>query len=373
MHVILATLQRSNALAIKLGKVPGARAKKKKPPNAPNTTATTTTSTTTSAEVNGPRESFAPTTLSRNPSVHNAFDDDSVDWMTDLQNSYETDLVSFDGVAFDDGTNNFDDGHDEGRICSTSRHDSSVITPAENAFSLGDDLMVPDVDFSIEEVTRQRFISNSNANNDGNLVNESDVLARAEPSVEHTSSQEQQSRRDVDSRCVLACTDIISNLESYVLAELKALDLCLAIVRQTVDQLRRLVDTQQASRNFRCMALFSVIMYQIIELLEVGCAAFLVEGESRPANVVPDGLHNNSTPGFGFGAFRMGAKEQRAWRTDIVLKELRQSSEVLQKIITLARLGPRHPSPGTSEERAACYSGLERRFAALRESLGKYV
>lgn len=170
---------------------------------------------------------------------------------------------------------------------------------------------------------------------------------------------------------MLACAQIIINLENYILAELKALDFCLGIVRQTVDELGWLVETQQASRNSRYMGIFAVIMSQIIELLEVECADYLFEGKSEAANGFSEWLRNQSTPGFGFGAFRMGAREQRAWRAGIVLKKVRQSSEILQKIITLARLGPLQLSPGTAEDWAACYSELEGRFRALCEKIGQ--
>lgn len=290
--------------------------------------------------------------------------------MPDLQHPYGSDLTSFSGVTFDGRMTNFDNGPEEGRMTTSSGYDSPVVISEENTFSLADDLLVPDVDFPMDEVSHDQPSSHFDTNKRGNSASGPNKPSGAEHILE-IAADEQQPRRDVDSHCVLACTEIISNLENYVLAELKALDLCLAIVRQTVDELSRLVETQQGSRNFRCMALFSVIMYQIIELLESGCAAFLIEGESEPTNGVPGWLRNGSTPGRGFGAFRMGAREQRAWRTEIVLKDLQQGSEVLEKIITLARLGPRQTCRGTSEERAACYIELERRFAALRERLSE--
>lgn len=302
--------------------------------------------------------------------VHNPFDNAILDWTTDLPNLNSADTVSFEGVHFDDGTSLFE-SHDINGSTAASSHVSSTITSGENFPPFGNDLMASDLDFSTEGPS-QGHLSNTNNNNNSDAT-EVDLPSGIEPVLERSLDVSNQPlNRDLDSRCVLACTQIISNLENYILAELKALDLSLTIVRQTVNELSRLIDTQQASRSFRCMALFSVIMYQIVELLEVGCAGFLVESQVGSTDELPDWLRNGGTPGLGFGAFRMDAREQRAWRADIVLKELRQISETLQKIVTLARLGPRQACQGTSEERAACYSELERRLRALSEKVAQH-
>ena len=292
--------------------------------------------------------------------------------MDELQQPYEYDMISFENVSFDEATRNLESGQDDTRMTADSAHGPAVIDAPKDSFAVGSSAMVSPLELSAGCLSQEDFVTNLDGGNHGHTTDDSSALARAETSTGQAFSQEKHSSRDLDSHCVLACTEIISNLENYILADLKALDLCLAIVRQTVDELSRLVDTQQASRNFRCMALFSVIMYQMIELLEAGCTVFLVENQDGTGKVVPEWLRKGCTPGIGFGAFRMGASEQRAWRRDIVLKELRQSSEVLQKIIALARLGPRQACRGTPEDRAACYSELEGRFAALREKFGDH-
>ena len=354
----------------RVGKVPGARAKKKQPPGASVST------TTTSAEVQGRQALSAPAVLPPKSSVHNPFSDVILDWTTDLPNLNATDTASFNGIMFDDGTNLFENSNDTNGTTTASSHTSSIITSGENFSSLGDDLMVSDLDFSIESATHEQSRSshqNSNDNSNDSQAGGAESSTRREPALDHLHDvQSQPPNRDLDSRCVLACTHIISNLENYILLELKALDLSLTVVRQTINELSRLVDTQQASRSFRCMALFSVIIYQIVELLEVGCVGFLSESQIGSTNGFPDWLRDGGTPGLGFGAFRMDAREQRAWRADIVLKELQQISETLQKIITLARLGPRQACQGTSEERAACYSELERRLQALWHKVAQY-
>lgn len=346
-----------------MGKVPGTRAKKKRLPDAPGAVDATDDSGYTSVD-HGQSCPARAVTVPPRLSVHNAFENSSLDWMNELQHPYETDIMSLDGVAFANMMNEFDPTYGGGRTTTPSHH-SSVMSPEGNDVSRNDDPIIPAADFTAGAITRDGD-SNSHRNRD----KDHDNTTRIEPTVGHASNVENQSRIEVDSHCVLACTEIINDLERYVLAELKALDLCLAVVRQTVDDLRRLVDTQQASRNVRCMALFSVIAYQIIELLEVGCAAFLSESEGGPERVVSQRLRTGSTSGLGLGAFRMGIREQRAWRTDIALKDIKQSSELLQDIVALARLGPLRNHQGSPEERVSCYSDLQRRFAVLQQRLG---
>ena len=119
------------------------------------------------------------------------------------------------------------------------------------------------------------------------------------------------------------------------------------------------------------MALFSVVMYQVTELLEAGCDNFPCETKEKPADGLPGWLRHGSAPRFGSGAFRMGAKEQRAWCANVALQEFSKSSEIPQKIIILAHLGPRHRCNGNPDERVTCYSDLEHRLVALLEKIGQ--
>ena len=293
------------------------------------------------------------------------FDDTLAGWTSELDDTYNPDILSFNDVAFDplQDTNEQDrNAQNDGNSSSSGGY--APITSEDSQFSLGDQVTASDFDFSIDQASNQY-----SSNMTGNLPVQSQT--EVEPCANISSSATQKSYKELDSHCVLACTQIISHLETYILADLKTLDLSLSIVRDTLTEIGRLVDTQRASRNFRCMALFSVVMYQIIELLEAGCDTFLSETKENPADGLPGWLRHGSTASFGFGAFRMGAKEQRAWRADIVLKELSKSSEILQKIITLARLGPRQVCNGNPDDRAACYSDLERRLVALREKIGQ--
>lgn len=315
------------------------------------------------AIVQRPREPSTPVTMPPETSLEDAFDNGTLDWATDFHSaSANTELTLFDGIT--DLSGNPRDTDE--RIITTS-HASSSITSGDNSSSLGCDLTLPTLDFGTDETSQYPL---QHENNDHSI----EASTRISLAVEHSPQPQpqRQPKRNINSHCVLRCTHIISNLEDYILAELKALDLTLGVVRQTVEKLNQLVDIQQESRSFRCMALFSVIMYQIIELLEVGCAEFLAEGENSGLDDWADRLRGNSTSSLGFGAFRMNEREQRLWRIDILVKELQQSWDILQRIINIARLGPHEDCQGTSEDRVACYRELEARFKALGHKVERY-
>lgn len=174
----------------------------------------------------------------------------------------------------------------------------------------------------------------------------------------------------LDSQSVLACTQIISNLENYILADLKPLDLILGIIKQTVGSLTDLVHLQQATHNFRCISLFSVVMYQIIELFEAGCGPFLHEGREDDSRRLPAPT-NLAIPqcsigsGLGFGAFEVQAEEQRSWRAHIVVKELRQCVELLRKVVALARSKAVEMAPSLVDSVPGCYQNVDHRLHGL--------
>lgn len=351
----------------RVGKVPGTRAKKNRRPVEHNAADTADPTGPISVDQQ-PGQTTTTTTTAERPPIHSNLVNSDLDWMDDFQNPYENGFGSMDGVTFESIMSDFDPT-DEGRRNTTSSHESSVASPDENDISQSGESIMPTAG-AFHRMTSQNGLS---SNEHTRIYDTTERLPNRttlpKPGAGQPPTEQKQSYKNVDSHCVLACTEIINNLERYVLAELKALDLCLTIVRPANEDLRRLVDTQKASRNFRCMALFSVIMYQIVELFEVGCAAFILEGIGGPEKMLPEWLRSGGTSGLGLGAFRMGAKEQRAWRTDIVLKDVQQSVEILQSIVTLARLGPRQACQDTPDERASCYSELECRFAVLQKSL----
>jgi len=140
-----------------------------------------------------------------------------------------------------------------------------------------------------------------------------------------------------DSQCVLACSHMILSLEKYLADELKVLDLILGIVKRVVDALGPFVEIQVDSRNTKCLSLFSIIMCQIIELVEMGCDKFLAEErEDDLAQSHLDPLGG----GLGFGAFGNSAESQRRWRSQTILQELHPIAKLLQKIATLSPADP---------------------------------
>lgn len=75
-------------------------------------------------------------------------------------------------------------------------------------------------------------------------------------------------RSEGDSQCCLECCQMISDLENYIMAELKAFKILMGIIRTALGRLAELISSQQNSRNLRCVVLFIALMYQIFELLE---------------------------------------------------------------------------------------------------------
>jgi hypothetical protein len=170
-----------------------------------------------------------------------------------------------------------------------------------------------------------------------------------------------------DSQCVLSCTEIVCNLESYIMAELKAPDIVLGIVKQTVAQLMELVAIQQVKHSFRCIALLSVIIYQVIELLEYGCTSFLKEfGKSAQTNSLLLGKQPST---LSFGSFGFKAEEQRSFRVHLFIKELNQCSELLQRIVTVANIASRTQGNEVSIDHKDCFVVVEKRLNNLIKKL----
>ncbi|ORY14668.1 hypothetical protein BCR34DRAFT_585638 [Clohesyomyces aquaticus] len=191
-----------------------------------------------------------------------------------------------------------------------------------------------------------------------------DVTPTATPAIVE---QDARRRAELDSQCVLVCCQIASELESYMVADIKSLRIVLEIVRKGVKRLNDAVGLQQGSRNFRCMAMFGVIMYQIIELLESGCACFLdtTSGRKDSITVQIQGM----LPGLALGGFGMDPEEQSSWRSHIVLKEIQHTSEVLQRIKRLMAVGEsgQEQASSTPEDRERCFVDLEMRLKILSD------
>ena len=278
-----------------------------------------------------------------------------MNWTAELQNPLDTMATMFDVQPDKSGT-------------SISEPQASDLTSGNAFSSLGDELIVPNFDFDMTETPQPP----ERSHNDMEFTS----LAPSPQRIPPPGSRRPEPKRRLDSQCVLACCQIISSLEKYILAELKVLDIILDIVRRAVDDLDQFVRKQQGSRNLRCLTLFGTVMLQIIELLEIGCATFLAENRGQDSDDDDGdgtgGDGGNDSLSLSFGVFRVGPEQQRAWRSQVVLRELQQSSQILQKIITLAGIGPDAEERNTEDVKncEGCYLDLERRLQDLCVKVG---
>ncbi|KAI0455773.1 hypothetical protein F5B21DRAFT_181643 [Xylaria acuta] len=163
----------------------------------------------------------------------------------------------------------------------------------------------------------------------------------------------------LNSRCALACTHIIATLESYLLLELKALDLILEVTRKAADELEKLVHLQKESRCGRCTILFIAALSQITELLDTGTKQLSDNGAGFQSRLHP-GLQMAFMPSLGFGAFSFGAEEQLSMRLSLIRRECRRIGKILVNVEALA-------STGTAmlEPRTTCLKSLKQRLEEM--------
>lgn len=296
----------------RVGKVPGIRAKKR-PLDAPDDQRERRTSCTSSQF------------QSNSGRADSMFQEDKAD--SAIQWAVET---RFD--AMENGNDFLDDPNAQvlptGSSSEVSGSDESMATAsASEGFSL------PALDFAFD-----------------------DLFMSPHPHVPHPNSpsktaqrqaeNEAKERKDRDNRCVMECCQIVSDLENYIEAELKAFKLALGIVRSGLGKLNELIRTQQGSRNPRCRMLFIAIMYQLLELLDL-CDRGISSDSNRPqGSSLTSHTPGLLLPSLGFGEFNMDAEDQSAWKSQMLLKEVHHASEVLRSIKTLASLSSDIPECG---------------------------
>lgn len=138
-----------------------------------------------------------------------------------------------------------------------------------------------------------------------------------------------------NNQCVIACSQIIFSLEKYQVDKLKVLDLILGIVKGVTKRLDPLVNGQFECPNTKCLALFDIIMYQLVEILEAGCADFLTDASDaqRPLSMelLEPGFHELDFSGFG-----LGFKDQERFRSQIILEVLRSVIKIMQKVLFIS-------------------------------------
>ena len=154
-------------------------------------------------------------------------------------------------------------------------------------------------------------------------------------SVTTTLGQTTAADSERNNQCVIACSQIIFSLERYQVDKLKVLDLILGIVKGVTKRLDPLVNGQFECPSTKCLALFDIIMYQLVEMLEAGCADFLADTSDAqrplPLELVEHRFHELEFSGFG-----MGFKDQERFRSQVILEVLRPVIKIMQKVLFIS-------------------------------------
>ena len=170
-------------------------------------------------------------------------------------------------------------------------------------------------------------------------------------------------RARLDSECVMVCTHIIAVMENYLLCEPKTLYLVLEPIRKATAELRNLIHLQQESRCGRCISLFTVVLSQMIDLLEAGAKPPSESEAGLPAGRFLSGMQSN----IGFSAFSLTADEQRGWQSRIVRKEYHNVAEVVSAVIRMAESGQRGTAvnPAMTEQWTKPLAELKQKLVCL--------
>lgn len=329
-------------LESKMGKVPGIRARKNRVVHGSVSSMTVSDMPPTPQTTHRQQSDFAE------EATQNTREQSILSWTADFEYSSNSELLDF--VAPGDGYNN-------------EHYKDSLGDP--RSLTASGDISGPCFGFGMDDGpqaggTTQQAPTHSNEP-ENYLV---------PPSHSFIPSPHSKPKSQVDSQCVLACIQIILSLENYILTDLRSEELILDVSRCTVEQLTILVDMQKDSRSVRCMALFSVVLHQLCELFEVGCSVILAECNGEDVglhSVLPRKLKGFG--GFGFGASVIDVEEQLAWKARKMAKELQLIIEVMRKISTLARTGPRFYTGRTAMDRDFCLDELMHRMNNLHSQL----
>ena len=194
------------------------------------------------------------------------------------------------------------------------------------------------VDFDFESVNEQSSASPESFQKQPHfLAMDCSAAPPANPSA--VSREDAESR--TNSQCVLACCSIAATLENFIEAKIKMIDLALDVVRKAVTSLSQIIE--QGPKSERCYKLLVVAVDQIVFIIERGCSTFLSQAnDEAPADDSSFKSIGGILAGTGFGSFALDAPEKRAWHARVVLKDIRQISEIWKRIQTLQ--APHGPS-----------------------------
>ncbi|KAI1653956.1 hypothetical protein F4813DRAFT_372600 [Daldinia decipiens] len=319
-------------LESKVGKVPGIRAKKKQ------------------LHSQGPEPSQKPATASHRSET-------PITVTSDVNSSPDHGQDDSTGWTAGWNFNTTDETANLNVDLHASTEESSVSPGATMDFPSNEEYPLVALEGSLEEfLMAQGSLPSSSA----------EQVQQVVPLTHRPASVEIRHQKQLDSQCCVECCKIISELESYIAAELKVLKIVLVILRGTLEKVAHLIELQQSSKNPRCLTLFSTLMYQVLELLEVCLSIVIDENHSQRSHSLIWG-----STGLGVGDFSLESEDQSASRTQkiAITKIVRQAIEALGKLQDLA--GARQDLFSTNQtntvygNRRDCYADLEYRFKEL--------
>lgn len=348
----------------RVGKFPGVRAKKAKARNGSDPKRY-------SAHLTSPLGPLHGSAMGgmQGHNEHHSFEDHELEgWSPGLRHPVEhgRSLLSDDMDGFFDGTFELED---------PLYQMQPAVRSAQSPSTVGTDLIDSNLNFDFDDVEAPSLVATSTTSEIPS-PHVAPTLPRAQPPLAEPPPVQKQSSSD--SQCILACCAIVTNLESYIDAQIKVLDLALDVVRKAVTSLTQIID--QASNSRCCHMLLAAIMYQIVLVLERSCATFLEQHHAAAAAGSGSSNENSGAlpqldsvggmlSGFGFSGFRVDAGEQRAWRARVVLKEIRLVDDILKRITALTTQDNIVPMPASAEE--TCHHEVTKRLEKLAAQLKK--
>lgn len=169
-----------------------------------------------------------------------------------------------------------------------------------------------------------------------------------------------------DSQFIIEGARFVVDYENYIMLNLKSFKMVLGLVRSGLDTVARLSDTPQAALKMRCAILLTLIMYQVVQLLEI-CPNMLSEDTNQQRNqpFSRQSLGNSLLPGLGLGNYGFDEEEDNAWKCQQVLKGINQANEALRKLRRLALKGTDESQSSHGRSSGECFVDLELKLNEL--------
>lgn len=262
-----------------------------------------------------------------------------------------------------------DDGHSESPLWG---EDTTIDVPETSApflhnhnslvGTLNNSFALPDLDFDLEQLmepippTPVRTASR-----------------QPQDSLSETSdSTQQNSRNRGDSQFVVNCAQVMSDLENYIVAELNSYSIAWDVTKRAVEMLVQLSEAPSPARSMRCTILLTAIMYQILDLFE-NCYVMLSKDSGTQNNPTFSLRPTQSLflPGVGRGKMGLDAEEQSSWRCQMLLKEVHQTSDVLQRMKVAAAKWPEQTRFNHGITKVGCFVDIELRLGDLANRIAR--